>query len=151
MLQLAAPSCASRKGNMMSRTAPRIMVMLAAGLCGQVNAETQKVELGWGNITPCSTVEWRNDGPFGTPSPTLIESEQRVYAYAVVETPTVPGIQNDIQQCAVQGAAAAGLAAIIASPAGAMPAFQAQFESCLQQRAQNYFSLSLELSEGQCM
>jgi hypothetical protein len=103
-----------------------------------------------GNITPCSTVEWRNDGIFGTPSPTYIQTPQRVYAYAVVETPTVAGIQNDVQQCAVQGAAAAGLAAIIASPAGAMPAFQAQFESCLQERAQSYFSLSLELSEGQC-
>jgi len=135
----------------MYRLALGTIVLLAAGLCSEVNAESQKVELGWGNITPCSTVEWTNDGIFGTPSPTLRLAEQRVYAYAVVEAPTVAGIQNDIQQCAVQGAVAAGLTAIIASPAGAMPAFQAQFESCLKQRAQSYFSLSLELSEGQCM
>lgn len=135
----------------MAKTAFRGMVVFAACLSSQVSAETHKIELGWGNITPCSKVEWRNEGPFNTPSPTLVEAEQRVYAYAVVETPTMAGIQNDVQQCAVQGAAAAGLTAIIASPAGAMPAFQSQFQSCLQQRAQNYLSLSLELSEGQCM
>lgn len=138
----------------MYRIALCIIVLLAAGLCSEVKAESQKVELGWlgwGNITPCSTVEWTNDGIFGTSSPTLRLAEQRVYAYAVVEALTVAGIQNDVQQCAVQGAVAAGITAIIASPAGAMPAFQAQFESCLKQRAQSYFSLSLELSEGQCM
>ena len=135
----------------MSRIVLRIAFLLAAALSSQARAETTRVELGWGNITPCSKVEWRNDGLFGTPSPTTVTAEQRVYAYAVVETPSVEGIQNDVQQCAVQGTAAAGLTAILASPAGAMPAFQAQFESCLQQRAQRYFSLSLELSEGQCM
>jgi hypothetical protein len=140
-----------RKGIIMSRIACSTLALLAASLFSQAGAETTRVELGWGNITPCSKVEWRNDGIFGTPSPTVVTAEQRVHAYAVVETPTVAGIQNDIQQCAVQGAAAAGLAAILASPAGAMPAFQAQFDSCIQERAQSYLSLSLEVSEGECM
>lgn len=135
----------------MALKALRTTVLLTVVLCSQANAEANRIQLGWGNITPCSTVEWRNDGFLGTPSPTVKTAEQRVYAYAVVEAPNLGGIQNDIQQCAVQGAAAAGLAAIIASPAGAMPAFSAQFQSCMQQRAQSYLSLSLELSEGQCM
>lgn len=114
-------------------------------------AEPMDVQLGWGNITPCSEVEWRNDGPFGLPSPTLRTAEQRVYVYATVEAPNAASIQNDIQQCAVQGAAAAGMSAIIASPAAAMPAFAGQFESCLTSRAESYSSLSLKVSDGQCM
>ncbi|WP_156369719.1 MULTISPECIES: hypothetical protein [Enterobacter] len=114
-------------------------------------AHAERVDLGWGNITPCSRVIWRNDGIFGTPSPTLETAEQRVHAYAEVDAPSIPGIQNDIQQCAVQGAAAATLTAIITSPAGAMPAFQAQFESCMQQRARQYFTISLGVSDGECM
>ena len=131
-----------------------ILSSLAATLIGLptfARAESYDIELGWGNITPCSRVVWRNDGIFGTPSPTVETSEQRVYAYATIKAPSLPGIQNDVQQCAVQGAAAAGLTAIIASPAGAMPAFQAQFESCLRSRARDYFGIQLRLSEGQCM
>lgn len=132
----------------------RLQLMVAAFaycISSGANAESYTVELGWGNITPCSRVEWTNDGLWGTPSPTVETAEQRVYAYAVVEAPTVGGIQNDIQQCAAQGAAVATLTAIIASPSGAMPAFQAQFESCFRDRARDYFSLQLQLSEGQCM
>lgn len=114
-------------------------------------AETHRVELGWGNIDNCRTLEWTNNGFLGTPSPTYRESEQRVYAYALIDAPTLPGIQNDLQQCAVQGAAAAGLGVIIATPAAAYPAFQAAFGACMSQRAQNWASFSLNLSEGQCM
>lgn len=128
-----------------------VLVLFLIGSASYASADPVRVELGWGNITPCSRVIWRNDGIFDTPSPTVETAEQRVSAYAVVNAPTLPGIQNDIQQCAVQGAAAATLAAIIASPAGAMPAFQGTFESCLRSRARNYFSLSLQVSEGQCM
>ena len=113
-------------------------------------AENFRIDLGYGNITPCSTLEWTNDGIFGTPSPTYRSSPQIVHAYADVSAPSVANIQNDVQQCAVQGAAAAGLAAIISSPAGAMPAFQGQFESCMYSRASSYFSLSLLLGEGEC-
>jgi len=126
-----------------------VLAMLAAA--SDAGAETVKVELGWGNITPCSKVVWRNNGLVGLPSPTTKFAEQRVYAYAVVDVPSVGGIQNDVQQCAVQGAAAAGIAAIISSPAAAMPAFQTRFQSCLSERAKNYFSLRLEVSGGKCM
>ena len=114
-------------------------------------AEIMDVELGWGNITPCSRVIWRNNGLLGTPSPTVQTAEQRVYAYATVDVPSVTGVQNDIQQCAVQGAGAAGVTAIIESPANAMPAFQAQFQSCLESRAVSYLGLQLRLSDSQCM
>ncbi len=133
------------------RMANLVVTALLLGATTHTKAQSFDVELGWGNITPCSRVVWRNNGIFGTPSPTVQTAEQRVYAYATVSAPTLPGIQNDIQQCAVQGAAAAGLTAIIASPAAAMPAFQAQFEACLQSRAKDYFSLQLRLSEGRCM
>ncbi|WP_213538520.1 hypothetical protein [Nitrosospira sp. NRS527] len=118
----------------------------------EANAESITVPLGWGNITPCSRLTNSGSSIFGDSIPDTLETaDQRVDAYAIVDAPTVAGIQNDIQQCAVQGAAAAGITAIVASPAGAMPVFQAQFENCLQSRAQNYFSLQLQLSEGQCM
>ena len=128
------------------------MVAFSLLLSEPVFAETQRVELGWGNITPCSRVVSSGSSLFGDWFPDTLETaEQRVYAYAVVDTPTLSSVQNDIQQCAVQGAAAAGLTSIIASPAGAMPAFQGTFESCMHDRAATYFSLSLEVSEGHCM
>jgi hypothetical protein len=116
----------------------------------EVRAESYKIELGWTDIVPCSTVEWRNDGVFGLPSPTVYTSPQRLIAYATIDAASVSGIQNDIQQCAVQGAAAATLAAILASPGSAMPAFQAQFEMCFRDRARNYISLALS-TETRCM
>lgn len=129
-------------------------ISMVAGLAGLVAcnlafAESHQIELGSGNITPCSKVEWRQDD-FGIPWPTTQFADQRVTAYAVIEAPTLPGIQNDVQQCAVQGAAAATLTSIFASPGGAMPAFQAQFESCMRDRASEYFSLQLQLSDGEC-
>ena len=129
-----------------------ISVLTLSSFCHLVFAETYRTELGSGNITPCSRATNSGRSIFGDLiSDSIVTAEQRVTAYAVVEAPTLPGIQNDIQQCAVQGAAAAGISAILASPAAAMPAFQGQFQSCLQDRAKQYFSISLELSEGQCM
>lgn len=126
-------------------------ITIFASISNVVYANSIKVQLGWGNITPCTRTVWRNDGIFGTPSPTVESAEQRVYAYAIVDAPNMGSVQNDIQQCALQGAAAAGVAAIISSPAGAMPAFQAQFESCIRSRAINYLGLQLGVSAGQCM
>lgn len=113
-------------------------------------AENFRIDLGYGNITPCSTLEWRNEPPFGIPVPTYRTSPQIVHAYADVSAPSVANIQNDVQQCAVQGAAAAGIAVIITSPAAAMPVFKGQFDSCMQGRTASYFSLSLLLGQGEC-
>ncbi len=137
-----------------SRRAPAAISALVAfsGLfTGVAFAEEMDVPLGWGNITPCSKVEWNNNGFAGLPSPTLRTAEQRVYASARINAPDAGSIQNDLQQCAVQGVSAAGLTAIIASPGAAMPAFAAQFGSCLESRGKNYSSISLNVSEGQCM
>lgn len=136
---------------MKSRVAILCSILLVNFIGESALAETHRVELGWGNIDNCRTLEWRNDGIFGTPSPTYRESEQRVYAFALIDAPTLPGIQNDIQQCAVQGAAAAGLSTIILTPAAAYPSFQAAFGACMSQRSQDWASFSLNLSEGQCM
>ncbi|WP_185752784.1 hypothetical protein [Pseudomonas fluorescens] len=135
---------------MISRPRMYASVVMLIALSDMAVANTTQVELGWGNITPCSRITSSGSSILGIPD-TLETADQRVYVYATVDAPTVAGIQNDIQQCAVQGAAAATISAIIASPAGAMPAFQAQFESCLSSRAQSYLSLQLNVSEGQCM
>jgi hypothetical protein len=128
------------------------ILALLVSISGEAAAESVRVDLGWGNITPCSRATNSGSSLLGNIIPDTIEwADQRVYVYTIVEAPTIPGIQNDIQQCAVQGAAAATLSAIIASPAAAMPVFQSNFTGCLQSRAQNYFSLRLEVSDGQCM
>lgn len=136
----------------MSNFESRAAALLLMLFSGHSAAETYRVELGWGNIWPCSRVTSSGSNLLGDWVPDTVETaEQRVYAYSIIEAPSLPGLQNDIQQCAVQGAAAATLSAIIASPAAAMPAFQGTFEGCLQSRAQNYFSVSLNISDGQCM
>lgn len=125
-----------------------VLAAISLGISTLAQAETIDVELGWGNITPCSRAVC-NGGWF---CPDTIEwADQRVTAYATVVATNLNQIQNDIQQCAVQGAAAAGLAAIISSPVGAMPAFSAQFGNCMISRSSDYLSVQLWLSEGQCM
>lgn len=47
-----------------------VVALMTEGIYGQAHADTTKVELGWGNITPGTKVEWRNDGIFGLPLPT---------------------------------------------------------------------------------
>lgn len=116
----------------------------------QVMAATHEVQLGWANIVPCSKVEWNNNGIFGTPAPTLRTAEQRVYAIAVVNAPDASGIQRDVTDCALQGAAAAGLSSIIASPAAAVPSFKAGFAACMSARASDWTGFSLRVTSS-CM
>lgn len=128
-----------------------MIAFIAAAVCASSTyAETTTVQLGWMDITPCSRVVWRNNGIFGTPSPTVQSAPQRVYAYADVNTPSGSQVQNDVQQCAIQGAAAAGLASLATSPAGAMPAFKAAFSACMASRSADWTGFSLRVSGGQC-
>ena len=78
-------------------------------------------------------VEWTNDGPFGTPSPTLRCRDSRYTAYAELCGPDdiLNSLWGDVQNCAGVAAGAATLAAIFASPAAATAAFEAAFKGCL--------------------
>lgn len=91
---------------------------------------------GWMNIHPCSRVEWRNDGIFGTPSPTVEWGAQEVHGYATLQVPTgsdefLQRTAEIAQQCGVRGAAAAGAAALLTGGPGSWETFSGVFQSCM--------------------
>lgn len=94
----------------------------------------RRVSLGTAGHIREQKVEWTNDGPFGTPSPTLRcrDGWNEAYAEFCAEEVTLNEVWNDVEQCAVVGAAAAGVAAIFASPSAALPAFKTAFYACLK-------------------
>lgn len=81
-------------------------------------------------------VEWRNDGPFGLPSPTLYCRDSLYAAYAELCGPEdiLNDLWGDVQNCAAVGAAAATLAAIFASPGAATATFEVAFKECLKNK-----------------
>lgn len=94
----------------------------------------RRVSLGTHGHVRESKLEWTNDGPFGTPTPTMRcrNGWHEAFAEFCAEDVTLDELWVDIQQCATVGAGAAGLASIFASPGAAVPAFQAAFETCLK-------------------
>jgi hypothetical protein len=80
-----------------------------------------------------SKVEWTNDGPFGTPSPTLRCRDSLYVAYAELCGPDdiLDALWGDVQNCAGVAAGAATLATIFASPGAATAAFETAFKGCL--------------------
>jgi hypothetical protein len=108
-------------------------VVIAATTVSSSFADGQKIELGWTYIVPCT----RGIFPPET-------ANQRLIAYMNLEAPDIPSIQDIAQNCAMQGVAAAGLAAIIADPAAAMPAFYAGFNSCMSNAVYTNVGLSVE-------
>ena len=109
------------------------------------------------NLAPCSTVEWRNDGPFGTPSPTVVTATQvkegsiSVYVNDVNEW--TDQVRRDCEECAFAGVAAATAAALFSWTVGAWPAFQSTFYGCLISRVQAYRIVQdIELrTENRCL
>jgi hypothetical protein len=108
-------------------------------------AESREVWHGWMNLTPCSRVVWRNDGIFGTPSPTAQTAPQELHGYLDLNIPDEQTIVQVAQNCAQQGVAAAGLAAVLTNWSGAWPAFKAAWDSCIAsaptQITENTFNL----------
>lgn len=99
---------------------------------GQVSTSNKEVvcqrhKLGWATIGRESKVEWNGL------SPTLRCRDRNATAYCLVcgESDVVNKFVNDIISCLGAGLAAAGIAAIIISPAAATPAFAAAFKACL--------------------
>jgi len=93
----------------------------------------KKERLGSMNGPREQKLEWTNDGPFGTPSPTLRCRDSLYVAYAELCGPDdiINTLWGDVQQCVQTGLAAAGLATIFSSPAGATTAFETAFKGCL--------------------
>lgn len=104
-------------------------------------AETTRIDLGWMNIQPCTRASFERGIEY---------SDQTIGAYVEVDAPNASEIQNDLKECALQGAAAAGLTAIFASPSASMPAFEAAFSSCVADKADEYSSISLGVTDSQC-
>ena len=131
-----------------------INITLFAILLANTNAsyaQNMKVELGWGNITPCSRVTWVDSSIPGIKAPKVEMAEQRLHAYANVSAMTSSqDVFNYIQQCAVRAATVAGLSAIFASPAAAMPAFESEFSECLGNIGSNVIDFNLSV-EPECL
>jgi hypothetical protein len=90
------------------------------------------IELGWMNIQPCSKVEWVSSSIPGVKVPVLKTSEQRLYAWAVVDSQNMrdEAVQA-VKDCALAAVAAAGgISAITANPGAASGAFTAAFLTC---------------------
>ena len=89
--------------------------------------------LGWTKGIRQTKVEWRNDGPFGIPIPTLYCRDTIYTAYAELCGPDdiIDTLQEDVKNCINVALGAAALTSIFASPGAATPAFEAAFKGCL--------------------
>lgn len=88
-----------------------------------------RTDIGAVDGVPEFKVEWEGSP---IPLPVLYTRKSRIVAYAEICAPDdlVNQVWNDIVQCAA-GAAATSVAAIIASPVAALPAFKAAFIACM--------------------
>jgi hypothetical protein len=113
--------------------------------------ETRKVEVGHIDGVPETKVEWEGDI---VQYPVLYTRTSKITAYAEFSAPNIGDIWGDITSCAVAAAAVAGIAAIIASPAAALPVFKEAFMQCItakigERANQISVVLSTEQTSGQ--
>jgi hypothetical protein len=108
------------------------------------SASADEIELwhGWMNLVPCSEVEWRNDGIFGTPSPTVRTGPQELHGYIKADVDT--DVVGMVRDCAITAAATATAVLLLTEGAGGWETFQASFYACLSDRADNVANLRLE-------
>ncbi len=94
------------------------------------------VELGWMNIQPCAKVVWVNTSIPGVKTPVLKTAEQRLYAWAVIDSQNMRDEAIDaVKDCALGAVAAAGgIGAITADPGSTSAAFTAAFLACFSAR-----------------
>lgn len=104
------------------------------------------------DITPCTTVEWRNDGPFGTPIPVVVNQRQLAEASISANINNASEwnaqVQRDCLECAGIAAGAATAAGLITQGAGAWPTFTSTFYECLRYKVASYAvvkSLSIDV------
>src|SRR5260370_39269544 len=100
---------------------------MGEGLMPQVS---RQVELGRSGSVPEVMVKWEGHP---VPAPIVYHRTSSMVAYADINGPDdlLNDAWRDIVGCALSAAGAATLAAIIAGPVGALPAFKAVFSPCL--------------------
>jgi hypothetical protein len=105
-------------------------------LIGQRNftpRECRRTELGRVDGVPEFKVEWEGSP---IPYPVLYTRKSRIVAYAEICAPQdlLGALWGDMAKCAAVAGGAGLLAAIIASPAAALPAFKEAFMACIAAR-----------------
>lgn len=90
------------------------------------------IELGWMTIQPCSKVVWVDTSIPGVKTPVLKTAEQRLYAWAVVDSQNMRDeAVKAVKDCAIASVGAAGgIGAITSNPSAAAAAFKAAFVAC---------------------
>lgn len=111
-------------------------------VAGSALADQVQVWSGWMNIVPCTTVEWNNDGLFGTPSPTLRTAPQELAGSISVDVSApqelLNQVTNDVTDCGLEAAAVTTAEAILTSGAGGWESFTTTFSTCLSTRAESF-------------
>ena len=128
----------------------RILIAVSLFATPMAFAEPYKIELGWGNLPDCTRATCSGKSLFGICPDTIQTGEQRLFAYVFGDAPDAGTLQNQLKHCGNQGLAAATLAAVLASPAAAMPAFSGAFIPCVQQTMNTNLTFNLT-TESQCL
>jgi hypothetical protein len=111
----------------------------------KIHVAPGKIEIGWMNLLPCVRVEWN-------PWPELYTAEQRLYAFAIVPPNSIAErLFSEVKACVGTAVAAAGLAAIFASPGAAFGAFTTTFKGCLTAKGLQALEISRLETETKCM
>ncbi len=114
----------------------------------------QSVELGWMNIVPCTKVDWVDSSIPGVRVPVVRTAEQRLYAYAEIETDKMrDDLLQAVKDCALAAVGAAGgVGAISANPGAAAAAFKAAFIACFSAKAGDVLVTNISLhTDARCM
>lgn len=115
-------------------------VSLATATAFAQPVQSQEIWHGWMNLTPCSKVEWNNNGVFGTPSPTVRTGPQELHGHLTMNLPTEQTVVDVARNCANKGVAAAGVAAVLTNWGAAWPTFKTTFEQCVKDSGKDILS-----------
>lgn len=90
-----------------------------------------EVQLGWMNLTPCSKID-TVPSSIGIPMPVVRTAEQRLYAYATIDSENWrQEAEQAARECMFAAfAAAGGIGALTANPAAAAQATVPAFLAC---------------------
>ncbi len=126
----AAPSTMKAVATDDEATPFKIQELQMRWAAGTIPTTPEWVEIGWTDAPPCTKLEWRNDGFLGIPAPTYKEAGQKWHAYAKYDAAALNQARTAIGECLVNAGAAATIASIVSSPAGAAPTFNTAFTAC---------------------
>lgn len=106
------------------------------------HAEATDIRLGWMNLPECSRAVCSGTGLF---CPDTIQyAPQELSGYAHIEAPDLNSVIASVNHCAFNVALpTATLAAILANPASAQPAFSSAFSACMTEKSSKWTGLSL--------